>query len=266
MWLVGAHYRKPVAYTEESLADAARAVDRVRELVRRLDPEAPSPQDLDATVRTVMGALRGISPKMAPYEVRTMDELVLDSTWRVRYSMMLLTAMSGVALVLAALGIYSVLSYGVRRRTREIGVRMALGAGRGEILRMIAWDGLRVGGVVREGDRLATVVPVGELKVVADFLPSVALGRIRPGQPARLRLDGFPWTQYGTVAATVSQVAAEARYGRVRVELAVVPDPRSSIRMQHGLPGALEVEVERVSPATLVLRAAGQLVAPTAPR
>jgi cysteinyl-tRNA synthetase len=47
MWLVGAHYRKPVAYTEAAMEDAARAVDRVRELVRRLDPEAPSPPELD---------------------------------------------------------------------------------------------------------------------------------------------------------------------------------------------------------------------------
>ena len=43
MWMVGAHYRKPVAYTEDTLEDAARAVDRVRELVRRLDPEAAGP-------------------------------------------------------------------------------------------------------------------------------------------------------------------------------------------------------------------------------
>ena len=47
MWTVGAHYRKPVAYTEETLADAARAVDRVRELIRRLDPEAPAIAELD---------------------------------------------------------------------------------------------------------------------------------------------------------------------------------------------------------------------------
>jgi cysteinyl-tRNA synthetase len=47
MWTVGAHYRKPVAYTEETLADAARAVDRVREVVRRLDPEAPAVPELD---------------------------------------------------------------------------------------------------------------------------------------------------------------------------------------------------------------------------
>jgi cysteinyl-tRNA synthetase len=43
MWLVGAHYRKPVAYSEEALADASRAADRIRELARRLDPSAPAP-------------------------------------------------------------------------------------------------------------------------------------------------------------------------------------------------------------------------------
>jgi cysteinyl-tRNA synthetase len=48
MWLVGAHYRKPVAYTEETIEDAARAVDRVRELIRRLDADAPASTDLDA--------------------------------------------------------------------------------------------------------------------------------------------------------------------------------------------------------------------------
>jgi len=48
MWMVGAHYRKPVAYTEETLEGAARAVDRVRELIRRLDTDAPASSDLDA--------------------------------------------------------------------------------------------------------------------------------------------------------------------------------------------------------------------------
>jgi cysteinyl-tRNA synthetase len=51
MWLVGAHYRKPVAYSEEALADASRAVDRIRELVRRLDPGAPAPRMNDYAER-----------------------------------------------------------------------------------------------------------------------------------------------------------------------------------------------------------------------
>jgi cysteinyl-tRNA synthetase len=48
MWMVGAHYRKPVAYTEETLADAARAVDRLRELIRRLDADGDTAPELDA--------------------------------------------------------------------------------------------------------------------------------------------------------------------------------------------------------------------------
>ena len=50
MWIVGAHYRKPVAYTEETLADAGRAVDRLRELIRRLTPGGDAPAELDAIV------------------------------------------------------------------------------------------------------------------------------------------------------------------------------------------------------------------------
>jgi cysteinyl-tRNA synthetase len=50
MWIVGAHYRKPVAYTEAALEDAARAVDRLRELIRRLDPDGAAPAELDPFV------------------------------------------------------------------------------------------------------------------------------------------------------------------------------------------------------------------------
>jgi membrane fusion protein (multidrug efflux system) len=119
---------------------------------------------------------------------------------------------------------------------------------------------LRVGNVVREGDRLATVVPAGEVKVVAEFQPSDALGRVRVGQGARMRLDGFPWAQYGTLAAKVALVATEPRFGRVRVELTVDKDSWKRIPLQHGLPGSVEVEIERVSPATLALRAVGHLI------
>jgi len=120
---------------------------------------------------------------------------------------------------------------------------------------------LQVGTWVREGARLGAVVPPGTLKVMADFLPSAAIGRIQAGQPARLRLEGFPWTQYGAISATVASVASEVRDGRVRVELAPRPNSASLIPLQHGLPGTVEVQVDRVSPAILVLRTAGQLLA-----
>jgi multidrug resistance efflux pump len=120
---------------------------------------------------------------------------------------------------------------------------------------------VQVGTVVREGDKIGAVVPPGTLKVIADFLPATALGRIHPGQPARIRLEGFPWTQYGVVEGRVIKVAGELRNERVRVDLTVDTDATSPIPFQHGLPGTVEVEVDRVSPATLVLRTAGLLLA-----
>src|SRR5208282_1645668 len=105
---------------------------------------------------------------------------------------------------------------------------------------------------------LAAVVPTGELRIVASFQPADALGRIQTGQPARLRLEGFPWTEYGSISATVTHVGSEVRDGRIRVELAVNPRSASRIPMQHGLPGAVQVEVERISPASLVLRVVGR--------
>lgn len=109
---------------------------------------------------------------------------------------------------------------------------------------------------MHEGDKIGSVVPDGTLRIVTEFLPAAALGKIHRGQPARLRLQEFPWAQYGTIGATVSSVAGEVRDGRVRVELGVNPQPASSIPLQHGMPGAVEIEVERISPATLILRAA----------
>ncbi|HMA34262.1 MAG TPA: hypothetical protein VKY74_07240 [Chloroflexia bacterium] len=96
---------------------------------------------------------------------------------------------------------------------------------------------------------------------VAEFAPTAALGHIRLGQPGRIRLAGFPWTQYGSLAATVTAVGGVDASGRVPVTLALHPDPGSPIPLQPDLTGSVEVEVAQVAPATLVLRAAGQGIA-----
>jgi len=119
---------------------------------------------------------------------------------------------------------------------------------------------LQPGQFVREGDKLGAVVPDGKLRAVAEFAPSAAIGRIQAGQRARLRLDGFAWTEYGQVSATVSRVASEPRSGRVRVELAVNPESAPLIPSQHGLPGKVEIEIERVSPAELAMRSVGKVL------
>lgn len=116
---------------------------------------------------------------------------------------------------------------------------------------------LQVGAFVAEGASLGTIVPTGGRRLVGEFAPPSALGRIEPGQMARLRLDGFPWAEYGVVTARVANVATEPRDGLVRVELDVLPDANSRIPLQHGLSGTVEVEVERVSPAVLVMRSIG---------
>jgi membrane fusion protein (multidrug efflux system) len=118
---------------------------------------------------------------------------------------------------------------------------------------------VRPGSHIAEGQQLGVILPPGKLQIVAEFLPS-ALGKVRPGQHAVLRLKGFPWAQYGTVSALVSRVAGEIRDGKVRVELAVTSPSRSRIPFQHGLPGSVEVQIDRVSPAALILRSAGDLV------
>jgi multidrug resistance efflux pump len=117
---------------------------------------------------------------------------------------------------------------------------------------------LQAGSVVSEGVRLASIVPAGRLLIVAQYPAHAAFGRIRPGQAATLRLSGFPWAEFGTVSATVAHVAQEVRDGRVRVEL--IPVRQSSFQgvLAHGMPGTLEVAVERVSPMGLTLRTAGQ--------
>lgn len=124
---------------------------------------------------------------------------------------------------------------------------------------------LAVGRVLQPGQTIATIVPTGGLRVIAGFTPAEAFGRVQAGQTARLRLEGFPPTQYGSVYAIVSSVASELREGRVRVELQLTPTARPTVPMQHGLPGTVEVEVERTSPASLVLRAVGHRMAPNPP-
>lgn len=126
---------------------------------------------------------------------------------------------------------------------------------------------LHRGAYVAEGQRIATIVPTGELVIVAEFNPSWTLGRVQPGQKARLRLDGFPWAQYGTVTAIVSRVASEIRDSFIRVEFALESVPVAGGIAQHGLPGTIEVSVEDATPASLALRAAGLMIsAPTGAR
>jgi membrane fusion protein (multidrug efflux system) len=125
--------------------------------------------------------------------------------------------------------------------------------------RVVGIAGLGIGTFVPAGGRLGTIAPPRQLKAVAEFPSTEALGHILPGQPAWLRLNGFPWTQYGTISATVASIASESQDDRVRVDLWISPKA-TRIPIQEGLSGWAEVEVEHISPASLIMRAAGTLM------
>lgn len=176
----------------------------------------PSPAFVVKTARTdsiatdIRSVVREIAPEAPMYRAYTMEGLAERSRLALSFTMLTLGIVSVLALILGAVGLYGVLSYVVTERTREIGVRMALGAQVGGVRRMVVAQGLRV---------IAVGVAIG---LVIAAMSTRALGTLLFGVDAR-----DPWVFIGT-ALTMGLIGLAASYLPARRASNV--DPITSLR------------------------------------
>jgi putative ABC transport system permease protein len=148
-----------------------------------------------SAVTSVTSAVHEVDPETPVTGVLSMNELISESLSPQRSNMLLLAAFAGLALLLTAVGIYSVLSYTVRRRIREIGIRMALGASNSDVLKMVVADGMK---------------PI-LLGVGIGFVAALALGRVvssliygvRPTDPLTFAMVALLLVAVGLLATAV---------------------------------------------------------------
>jgi predicted permease len=184
----------------------AQAPAREMSLVMRSSLSLPV---LSARLREVVA---GVDPTVPVSDVRTLDQFASNAVARSRFTTQLLGAFAAVALALAAIGIYGLLSYVVSRRTREIGVRMALGASRIGVLQMVLGRALILAGI---GTLLGLAGALGATRLLQGLLFGVST------------TDGLTFTVVPLILVAVALVAAYLPASR-----ATRIDPTVALRLE----------------------------------
>ena len=162
----------------------------------------PDPLSLVSAVRAQVA---GPTLDQPIYRVRTMLQIISDSLAERRFTLLVLTIFAAVALLLAAVGIYGVMSYAVTRRTHELGIRAALGSSRREIVWLVLRQGMRLAGIGMTAGLLAAAA-------LTRFMAGMLYG-VRPADPATL----------AAVALLLGAIALLACYIPARRATAVDP-------------------------------------------
>jgi putative ABC transport system permease protein len=155
---------------------------------------------------------RAVDGQMTVARVKPMEQVIADSIARQNFTMLLLSIFAGIALLLAAIGIYGLMSYSVEQRTQEIGIRVALGAGRPAMLRLVLGQGLKLAGA---GVVAGMAIAFGMTRVLATLLFGIKATD--------------PMT-YAGVAAILMAVALSATYLPAR--RAATVEPIEALRYQ----------------------------------
>jgi ABC-type antimicrobial peptide transport system permease subunit len=154
----------PVAQTHAAAIRTTHSYFQVSWVVRADSPGASLNSQIDH-------AIRSVDPRQPFSAFRTMDEVKNRAVATERFQMTLLTAFAAVGLLLAAAGIYGLLAYTVSQRTREFGIRMALGATRARILRSVIGSGA---GLAITGVAVGTVAALAATRTLQGFVWNVS--------------------------------------------------------------------------------------------
>ena len=96
---------------------------------------------------SIQSQIQSVDNLLVASKIRTMDQVIANSTARQNFNMLLLTIFAGLALLLAGIGIYGLMSYTVEQRTQELGIRMALGAAQSDMLKLVVRQGMLLSGI-----------------------------------------------------------------------------------------------------------------------
>ncbi len=193
----------PQSQVPEPLTQLANSVIPVSWCIRsQMDPNS-----LRAAIQKEFQAVDG---QMPISKVRTMDQVIAEGVSRQGFNMLLLSIFAGIALVLAAIGIYGLMSYSVEQQTQELGIRMALGAGKQDVMRLIIRQGMTPAGI---GVLAGVAIAFGITRLLASLLYGVKASD--------------PLT-FGIVAIVLTSVALFATY--IPARRAVKVDPVIALR------------------------------------